>query len=1076
MENSKQFSNSANSKYNQFLNDINNGNYVEKKINHFLKNEFEEVFSEILIINKQQFIDQIKKGVSLSLEDLYSEKCLTNEKLLNLIEASLLSITNDYINIYNFLSKSWSNHEKISKRKGQEEEMLTIFRKHCINTDEYAYHNCEFKNNNFIVINEENQNKKNKYIICIACKRVYLSSFILCRCNKCNVDYYTNVLNTKEEMDLLPATWDNYHCAQIINEKMKCIKCKEVFYLNMKTGNLVCLNKKCGFISKPSRILWTCTVCKKDFKSGCIPYNPLDLIIIKRTIRQTLLVKHLAHPNRVPCCKINVFFTSFYHKNACKGILYVGELNNSLIIVCDICHAINFYDRFIWTCPKCGKRFRDKVKILPNNDNNNKNSNNNEEIEKKPSIKNIISSRRTINNNNENNLNNNKTNTNVITTNNINTNTNIIIEDSPKRRFRGFKKNSNNSGYFNLEGVKDILNQIEESSSQTIENNKVQTNNDIKKDRIKYFQKYREKKEKEKREKEEKEKEEKEKEEKEKEEKEKEEKEKEEKEKEEKEKEEKEKEEKEKEEKEKSEKEKIEKEKEEKKKEEKEEKLKNEISERKRIKEKRNIIRNDIYYRKQIDEKGKKSRFKFSYNLTEEVAVNKEDQKNLINEGNKMKNENKKSDNIINNDNNNNNKKSFCNKINDNDEENITSRTNQNNINNNNKINHKKHIKNKSSHNNEEEIEGDDEEEIEEEEIENHNKNKDNKNENNNNIKRRPEGRKTKGQEIKEDSSQELKPKDNNINIPMSNISGISEHLLNYINKRMNFILSRSKIPLIKIEEYILYKKLGEGSYGVIYSVFKQNEKKLYALKKIVAHTLNEIDEFTKEFELVHSCEHKNIMKIYGICLRTLDSSTYALYVLMELSNGDWDKEIRLHLQQRKNYTEFELINILYQLTTALLFMQEKLKVSHRDIKPQNILTFNGNIYKLADFGEAKEVKISKQINTLRGTELYMSPALYDGLKHEKDDVSHNPFKSDVFSLGFCFLYAAALNFNLLYEVRDINDSKTINIILRKNLKKNYSERFIFILGKMLEIDENKRYDFPSLIKDITSFYNINIS
>ena len=312
------------------------------------------------------------------------------------------------------------------------------------------------------------------------------------------------------------------------------------------------------------------------------------------------------------------------------------------------------------------------------------------------------------------------------------------------------------------------------------------------------------------------------------------------------------------------------------------------------------------------------------------------------------------------------------------------------------------------------------------------------------NIKRRrPEGRKTKGQEIKEETpeiSQEInkiKEIDKNVkNVPMSCIEGISEHLYNYINKRMNFILNRSKIPKIKIEEYILYKKLGEGSYGVIYSVFKQEEKKLYALKKIIAHTLNEIDEFTKEFELVHSCEHNNIMKIFGICLRVLDSTTYALYVLMEYSNGDWDKEIRIHLAHRKNYTEIELISILYQLTTALLFMQEKLKVSHRDIKPQNILTFDNGVYKLADFGEAKEVKISKQLNTLRGTELYMSPALYDGLKNEKDDVSHNPFKSDVFSLGFCFLYAAALNFNLLYEIRDVSDSKIINIILHKHLKK----------------------------------------
>ena len=1005
MENSKQISKMANSKYRQFQNDITHGNYISKKLNHFFKSEFEEIFCEILLIQKEQFLNQIKNGVSLSLEDIYSDKCLTNEQLIKLIENGLQSVENDYINIFNILSKAWNRYEKISKRIGHSEEILKIFRKHCLNTDEYAYHNCDSKNNFFITIKEENSNKI-KYVICSKCKKVYFSNFILCKCHNCNIDYYTNTLNDMEEMNLLPATWDNYHCPQIINEKMKCIKCKDVFYLDMKSGVLTCQNKNCCFISKPSRILWTCTVCKKDFKSGCIPYNPLDLLVIKRVIKQTLLLKHLAHPNKMPCCKLNVFFTNFYHKNACRGILYVGELNNSLIIVCDKCHAINFYDRFIWTCPECGKRFRDKINTLPNERNeNNKNEKINETIEKKPSYKNILSNRRALNDINEYNTINN----------NFNTNTNVNInEDSPKRRkLKEIRENNaNNSGYFNFEGVKNILNK-EDENSQTIENNKIQNNNEIKRERTHYFQRYKEKKERERREKEEKEKEDKEK-----------------------------------------------KEKEEK---EKNEKAKNEISEIKKIREKRNVIRNDIYYRKpKIEEMGKKSRFKFGYNLTEENIAKKENAKNIVDEEEKIKNETT----LLN---------SNESKINKN-----------NNILNNKKNNNKQNNNEKEKEKEEEEIEGDDEEEIEEEEIENHHKYK-NYNEKKGEIvkkqnigKRRPEGRKTRGHEIKEEAPEiaqemkKIKEKENENNVPMSNISGISEHMFNYIKKRMSFILSRSKIPIINIEEFILYKKLGEGSYGVIYSVFKQKEKKLYALKKIIAHTLNEIDEFTKEFELVHSCEHQNIMKIYGICLRILDSTTYALYVLMEYSNGDWDKEIRIHLAHRKNYTENELISILYQLTTALLFMQEKLKVSHRDIKPQNILTFNNGVYKLADFGEAKEVKISKQLNTLRGTELYMSPALYDGLKNEKDDVSHNPFKSDVFSLGFCFLYAAALNFNLLYEIRDVNDSKIINIILHKYLKKNYSEKFIFILFKMLEIDENKRYDFPALIKEITTYYNIN--
>ena len=974
-------------KYNQFLSDLSNGNFLEKKINHLFKIEFEEIFSEILILTNDQFLSQIKNGISLSLSDIYSENCLTNQKIKSIIESGLQSINNEYTNIYNFLSKAWNNQEKNLKKKSLNDEILKIYRKHCINNDEYAYHNCDLKNNAFLMIHDNEINNKINYVICIACKKVYFSTFIQCRCHKCNVDYYTSILSPEEDMNLLPATWDNYHCPQIINEKMKCIKCREVFYLNMKTNMLTCLNKNCGCISKPSRILWTCAVCKKEFKSGCIPYNPLDLIVIKKVIRQTLLLKHLAHPNKMPCCKLNVFFTNFYHKNSCKGVLYVGELNGSLIIVCDKCHAINFYDRFIWTCPKCGKRFRDKIKQNNNNINNKniakkENENKINDINSGTSEQNAkiyfyknIPSRKNIYKN-------------ISMDDKINNNNTLsvyekAISDSPKRKKLKDIKNSgsNNSGYFNFD-TKNILKL--DQNSQTIENDKVSGNNEIKRERTNYFHKYKEKKEeKEKKLKEDKINENQEKEEKEE-------------------------------------------------KEEKKEniKIKNEISERKNLREKRNIFKSDIYYRKQIDEK--KGKLKIPHNLTENNN-NPENNNNIKEERNKIINQN-----------------------------------------NNYKM---KYINNKQKE--EEEIEGDDEEEIEEEEIENNNhKNNISKKEDKKEKikKRKPEARKTHGHEIKEDPNEEkqIKQPETNYQIPMSSIAGISEHLLNYINKRMNFILSRSKIPIIKIEEYILYKKLGEGSYGVIYSVFKKNEKKLYALKKIIAHTLNEIDEFTKEFELVHSCEHKNIMKIYGICIRILDSTTYALYVLMEYSNGDWDKEIRMHLQKRKNYTEIELINILYQLTKALLFMQEKLKVSHRDIKPQNILTFNDSVYKLADFGEAKEVKISKQLNTLRGTELYMSPALYDGLKHEKDDVSHNPFKSDVFSLGFCLLYAAALNFNLLYEIRDVNDTKIINMILHKHLKKNYSEKFISIIGKMLEIDENKRYDFPSLINDIISYYDIN--
>ena len=242
-------------------------------------------------------------------------------------------------------------------------------------------------------------------------------------------------------------------------------------------------------------------------------------------------------------------------------------------------------------------------------------------------------------------------------------------------------------------------------------------------------------------------------------------------------------------------------------------------------------------------------------------------------------------------------------------------------------------------------------------------------------------------------------------------------NMLDNINKKISDILNKCKIPIIDISHYMFDKNLGEGGYATIFSAYKIDDGsyKEYAMKKILGRSIDETEKFTKEFELVYSCDHPNIMKIYGISINMLDPTTFSLYVLMEIAKRDWNADIKKNLKKKKNYSEKELINILRQLIDGLLYLQKELHIAHRDIKPQNILLFPNNIYKIADFGEAKEIKISKGLNTLRGTELYMSPALYSGLKDERSDINHNPYKSDVFSLGLCFLYAATLNFDLLY-------------------------------------------------------------
>ena len=170
-------------------------------------------------------------------------------------------------------------------------------------------------------------------------------------------------------------------------------------------------------------------------------------------------------------------------------------------------------------------------------------------------------------------------------------------------------------------------------------------------------------------------------------------------------------------------------------------------------------------------------------------------------------------------------------------------------------------------------------------------------------------------------------------------------------------------------------------------------------------------------------------------------------------------------------------MEILSCLLKSLSILQKQ-NISHRDIKPQNILVFNDNnniskkIYKLADFGEAKELlKGDKTTNkqTLRGTELYMSPILFYALRGRKPIkyVQHNTYKSDVFSFGLCALFAASLCFESLYDVRELKSNVSLRVVIQKYLKFRYSHEVISLITKMLDVNETTRMDFIELENEL---------
>ena len=278
----------------------------------------------------------------------------------------------------------------------------------------------------------------------------------------------------------------------------------------------------------------------------------------------------------------------------------------------------------------------------------------------------------------------------------------------------------------------------------------------------------------------------------------------------------------------------------------------------------------------------------------------------------------------------------------------------------------------------------------------------------------------------------------------------------------------------INLSEFQILKEIGQGTFGIIYKVLWIVNNKIYALKK----------EILKDMEGVKARLHRNetirnfikqtncmgVVSLYGN-LTIPRGREFEYYELMEMCDMDFEQEIKSRSAYNRFYSQQEMFGVMLQLISTLSFLQ-KCHITHRDIKPQNILISKG-VYKLCDFGDIRKMQREGiVVQRVRGSELYMSPILFNGLRSKQLQVRHNTYKSDVFSLGMCFLLAACLSYDGLVEIRELSDMNQKDMILNKYLLGRYSPNLVRILHFMLQTEEVNRPDFI-LLESLIRQYGI---
>ncbi|CAF0968765.1 unnamed protein product, partial [Didymodactylos carnosus] len=191
------------------------------------------------------------------------------------------------------------------------------------------------------------------------------------------------------------------------------------------------------------------------------------------------------------------------------------------------------------------------------------------------------------------------------------------------------------------------------------------------------------------------------------------------------------------------------------------------------------------------------------------------------------------------------------------------------------------------------------------------------------------------------------------------------------------------------MDKYVIVSPIGEGSFAKVYRGREKFTGRDVALKFIskLGKSEKDLNFLRREIEILRNMKHENIVEM----LNSFETSN-ELVVVTERGLAD----LYQLLEDDVYLPEETVQKIACQLVSALYYLHSH-RVLHRDMKPQNILIFQGGRVKLCDFGFARNMTMNTMVLTsIKGTPLYMCPELV-----EEKPYDHS---ADLWALG-CILY-----------------------------------------------------------------------
>lgn len=204
---------------------------------------------------------------------------------------------------------------------------------------------------------------------------------------------------------------------------------------------------------------------------------------------------------------------------------------------------------------------------------------------------------------------------------------------------------------------------------------------------------------------------------------------------------------------------------------------------------------------------------------------------------------------------------------------------------------------------------------------------------------------------------------------------------------------------------------LGKGATGAVFQGVNKNNGEPVAVK-----TFNQLshmrppDVQMREFEVLKKVKHENIVKLLAI---EEEQDGRGKVIVMELCTGGSLFNILDDPENTYGLAESEFLLVLEHLSAGMKHLRDN-NLVHRDLKPGNIMKFisddGSTIYKLTDFGAARELQEDQQFVSLYGTEEYLHPDMYERAVLRKPVGKMFGATVDLWSIGVTLYHVATGN------------------------------------------------------------------